>query len=349
MSPPEPVPRRHGRSAGTGREVTSREVARLAGVSQPTVSRALRGDLRVSAETRRRVLEAAAALDYVPSEIGRSLSTRATRRVGMLVTDLTNPFYPNLLAPLHDELERRGYRMVLFTERQDEISVVERLIDGSIDGVVLTTSLAASGLPYELMRRNRPFVFLNREVYGVEADACVVDNRLGARLAAEKLIQLGHRTIAAIFGPEETTTGREREAGLRESLAEHGVGLPGSLSRRGPFDFATGYRAMTELLREPVRPSAVFCANDVIAIGAYNAAHRAGLSIPADLTIIGFDDISMASWDVFRLTTVRHDLVAMARNAGNLLVDRIELPDRPVRRIVMEPSLTLRHTHAPPR
>ncbi|MFV2172716.1 LacI family DNA-binding transcriptional regulator [Actinomadura sp. LOL_016] len=328
--------------------ITSRDVARLAGVSQPTVSRALRGDVRVSAATRAKVREAAQALGYVPSEAGRSLSTRTSRRIGVLVTDLTNPFYPHLVGPLHDELGRLDYRMMLFTERTDEALAYERLLDRSIDGVVLATTTLGSDLPAELRRRGLPFVYLNREG-GTPGDAVVVDNRRGAGYAARELVGLGHERIAGIFGPEDTSTGRDREYGLRLALAEAGIGLPESRVRRGPFEFDTGYSGLTGLLAADEPPTAVFCGNDVIAIGALDAARRFGVRVPDDLTVIGFDDIPMAGWASFELTTVRYDLGEMAATAVRMLIDRItgKAGDEPAR-LVLEPEFVPRHTHAAP-
>ncbi|WP_404314528.1 LacI family DNA-binding transcriptional regulator [Prescottella equi] len=326
--------------------ITSRDVARLAGVSQPTVSRALRGDPRVAAETRERVESAVAALGYVPSEAGRSLVTRMTKRVGIVVSDLTNPFYPHLIGPLHDELELHGYRMMVFTERSDSEVSVEQLVDGSVDGVVLLTSSLGSTLPAELSRRRVPFVFLNRETGVGMGDAAVVDNELGGRLAARRLTELGHRRIAGIFGPETTSTGRDRELGFRLTLADSGIGLLPALTRRGPFEFETGYRAFAELLDVDPRPTAVFCGNDVIAIGALNAARARGVDVPGDVSVIGFDDIPMAGWEAFRLTTVGHDLDEMAAAAARLLVERLGpgCRDAAPKRVVMAPRLIERAT-----
>ncbi|TDD86844.1 LacI family transcriptional regulator [Actinomadura darangshiensis] len=327
--------------------ITSHDVARLAGVSQPTVSRALRGDKRVSEATRQRVVQAATALGYVPSEAGRSLSTRTTKRVGVMVTDLTNPFYPHLIGPLHDELERRGYRMMLFAERSESAAADERLLDRSIDGVVLATATVDTALPGELSRRGMPFVFLNREAAGAGNDAAVVDNEAGGRVVAEELVRLGHRDIAIIAGPQSTTTGRDRELGFRYALAEAGIGLPAGRVRRGPFGFETGYGNLAALLSQRPAPTAVFCGNDVIAIGALNAAMRDGVRVPDDLTLIGFDDLPMAGWESFDLSTVRYDLNAMATAAAGLLVERIEGADGldGNRRLVFPPVLVLRGTH----
>ena len=327
--------------------ITSHDVARLAGVSQATVSRALRDDHRVSEATRERVHQAAAALGYVPSEAGRSLSTRSTHRVGVVVTDLTNPFYPHLIGPLHDELERHGYRMMLFTERSETALDLERLLDRSIDGVVLTTAVLDSALPAELARRELPFVFLNRETGNDKADAAVVDNEAGGRLVAEEIVRLGHRDVGLIGGPSDTTTGRDREFGFRIGLSEAGVGLPQHSVRRGPFDYDTGYRGLLDLMSGDARPTAVFCGNDVIAIGAMNAALHLGIRVPEDVTLIGFDDLPMASWEAFNLTTVRHDLDGMATAAAELLVSRLkDGAERAPRRVTFAPKMILRGTHA---
>jgi len=329
--------------------ITSRDVARLAGVSQPTVSRALRGDPRVAAETRARVESAVAALGYVPSEAGRNLVTRTAKRIGIVVSDLTNPFYPHLIGPLHDALEDHGYRMMVFTERSDSQVPVGQLVDGSVDGVVLLTSDVGSALPAELSRRRLPFVFLNRESGPGVGDAAVVENDLGGRLAAKHLTGLEHRRIAGIFGPQTTSTGRDREMGFRLALADAGIGLSPELTHRGPFEFDTGHRAMRELLALPSPPTAVFCGNDVVAIGALNAALAAGVRVPDELSLIGFDDIPMASWEVFQLTTIGHDLDLMARSAAELLVERIkDNSTGPPRRIMSTPHVVERSTTAPP-
>jgi LacI family transcriptional regulator len=321
-------------------QATSHDVAALAGVSQPTVSRALRGDPRVAPATRARVQAAAAQLGYVPSERGRSLSTRRTSRVGVVVEDLSNPFYLELLDELHRELDARAVRMVVLTDAER----AEPLLDGSLDGAVLTTTLLDATLPFALQRRGFPFVLLNREPAGIEADACVADNEAGAHRIGAELAALGHRRIAALLGPANTSTGRAREAGFRRALAEAGVELPDARVRRGPFSFASGHRGLSELAGE--RPTAVFCANDVVALGALNAARGLGLGVPEQLSVVGFDDIAMAAWELFRLTTARQDVRAMCRTAARLLLARIEEPERPPERVVLPAALVPRGTHA---
>jgi LacI family transcriptional regulator len=307
------------RAAG---EVTSHDVARLAGVSQPTVSRALRDDPRVSLQTRERVRRAAETLNYVPSEIGRSLSTRSTRRVAM-VADLGNPLYPELMGPVHAALDQHGFRMMLFAEHAEATSAYDRLFDQSIDGVILTTTRLGSTLPTALARRRIPYVMLNRTIPGAENLSCVADNAGGARQVGVRFVTDGHRRIAGLLGPEETSTGRDRERGFRDALADAGVALPERYVWRNWFTYRSGYAGMKRLMAERPGPTAVFCANDHVAVGAINAAIELGMTVPGDVAIIGFDDLPVARWPIFGLTTVHVPFEAMSEAVVELLVKQM--------------------------
>lgn len=304
--------------------VTSHDVARLAGVSQPTVSRALRDSPKVSEITKQRVRQAASALGYVPSETGRALSSGRTRRIGLLLTDLENQFYPHVIAPIHHELESLGYQLVLQTESSDSGRVAERLLANALDGVLLATTSVDSVLPVRLRDRGVPFVYFNRTSEAVEADSATVEPGTGLRQVAERVIELGHRRVGAIFGPRNTSTAEQRETALREALAAAGVTIPNPLSVRGPFDFATGYDGARHLFGAVHPPTVIICGNDVVAFGALNAARESGVSVPAQVSVVGFDDLPAASWPLLQLTTVAFDLNAMARRAAALLVARIE-------------------------
>lgn len=318
--------------------VTSRDVAELAGVSQPTVSRALRPDGQVSKTTRRRVLDAVAQLGYVPSERGRSLATRTTRQIAM-VADLDNALYPHLVAPLHDALAAGGYRMVLLAERGEEIVSDERLLDGSVDGAVLTTSQVDSGLPAALAIRSVPFVELNRVAGSVSrrnrtsrsatggvilSDSVTADNGAGGRAVARLLLDAGHRRIGGLLGGGETSSARDREKGLRQELARVRVPLPEKRVVRCQFSEAGGRAAVAELLSRPgPPPTALACVTDMVAVGAINELAARGLSVPGDMAVVGFDDLPIASWPVFDLTTVHVDFAEMARRAADLLLSRV--------------------------
>lgn len=319
--------------------VTSRDVARVTGVSQPTVSRALRGKSGVSTETVARVRAAADALGYVPSEAGRTLSTRRTHCIGIVAGELTNPFYPELIEPMRVELERQGYRALLIPDADESPLEIDRLSDGTLDGVLLTTSTITSRIPDDLAQRGIPFVLVNRTVDGVISDRCTFDNASGAAAAARLLVARGHTRVGMICGSPDTSTGRDRERAFRAVMGDLGVPVKPDLVRHGPFSVETGYRGATELLAARVAPTAIFCGNDVIAVGAANALACAGGAALRDVTIIGFDDIAMASWDLFRITTLHGDIGMMARESVRLVLRRIEDPDAGFEDVILPTEL----------
>jgi LacI family transcriptional regulator len=336
--------------------VTSFEVAKAAGVSQPTVSRAMRDMPNISVATKERVRQVARQLGYVPSDAGRALSTRTTKRVAVVSAELTNPYYPELIEPLRVALGARGFRTVLVADAASDRLALDALTDGSYDGVVLTTALRKSSLPRDLAARQTPHVLVNRVVDHSDSLSCAIDNAAGARAVAELLVGLGHRRIASLQGPVSTSTGRERAAAFAAALRGYGLPQPRALTRRVPFHHDSACTAAYELLHRH-RPSAVACGNDVIAMGVLSAARRLRLSVPGDLTVVGFDDIPMSSWPLVALTTVHCDLKALAAAAIDLLDTAMretaagELAagggggeDRSVR---VTPHLVLRSTHGP--
>jgi LacI family transcriptional regulator len=321
----------------------------MAGVSQSTVSRALAGDKRITDTTKALVERAARDAGYVPHALGRSLARRSTASIGIVIGDLANPYYPYLLSPITEAIEAAGYRPILFLAQSDEKAVFMGMANGSIDGAVITTSSVTSELPLMLADRHVPVVLINRDVDGLEIDRCLVDNVGGGLSLAHELVALGHREIALIMGPREYSTSRDRERGFAEGLAESGITMNEDLVWRGAFTYESGYEGMQRLFDSGRSFSAVFCANDVIALGAYNAALARHVSVPGNLTLVGFDDIPLASWDAFQLTTMRYDAVQMGQIGVRLVLERIASPDLAARSVRLVPQLTLRHTHGPPR
>jgi LacI family transcriptional regulator len=328
--------------------ITSRDVARLAGVSQPTVSRALRDDPKVSEATKQRVREAAVALGYAPNAIGRALSVGRSTRVGLVVTDLENQFYAHVIAPMHHELERLGYELVLITESSESAPVAEHVTAHGLCGVVLATSTVESIVPVRLQDRGVPFVYFNRTSQGVQADAVTVDPENGVRELLTDVIGKGHTRIGAIFGPRNTSTGEQRENIVRTVLDEHGLGLAHRDVLHGPFDFRTGHEGLRTLLERGDPPTAVLCGNDVVALGALNAAAEIGVGVPGDVSIAGFDDLPTSRWALVRLSTVAYDLDEMSREAARLIVARVERPDAPVAHSVYPTHYVARATTAAP-
>jgi LacI family transcriptional regulator len=329
--------------------VTSRDIAREAGVSQPTVSRALRGDPRVAPATAALVHTTAHRLGYVPHAPAQTLITRRTGTIAIVVADITNPFYPELVEAIHDELSRAAYRTVLLNERTDARGVDTLMRAGVVDGAIVATATLDDRTRALLTGERAPIVQLVREVEGVGRDAVVSDNPGGAALAADLLARLGHRRIGQISGPPDTSTARDRDAGFAAALDRLGLARDPTLRRAGEFAHHTGHQGCLELLDLPEPPTAIFCGNDVIALGAIDAARRRGVQLPGELSIVGFDDISLAGWESFRLTTVRQPLAEMAHAAVRALLRRVETgDDDPPRRIVFPTEIIQRATTGPP-
>lgn len=329
------------------RKVTSFDVAREAGVSQPTVSRALRGMPGISPGTRRRVEEAAQRLEYVASDRGRVLSTARTRRVAVISEELSNPFYPELVEPIRRALASQGLRTVVLVDSDRESLDLGLLADGSYDGAILTTTRRNSPLPQELRGRRIPHVLVNRVTDEQGSHRCAVDNAGGVRAAAELLMSLGHRLVGAIQGPLAMSTSYQRHHALLEAVHSLPLVLSPAHVRFTEFSHDAGHAAAHDLLARADRPTAVVSGNDVIALGVLSAARELGLRVPDDLTVIGFDDIRMAAWPLIGLTTVRADLEAMAHSAVELLMEEMRQP-APRPHILTTPTrLVLRSTHAP--
>lgn len=326
---------------------TSHDVARLAGVSQATVSRALRSVPGTSSETIARVRSVAESLGYIPSDAGRALSTRRTMCIGVVAGELTNPFYPELLQPIREEVTSHGYRLLLIPDSPESPLTLERMADGTFDGAIVATAEVNSTLPRELAQRGTPVVLANRVAYGPSAtDTCAFDNASGAAECARLLVGLGHRNIGVIAGPRETSTGREREDAHLTTLNALGISLAPQFLVRGSFTFETGYQATLDLMTKQRKPTAILCGNDIIAIGACNALAHLGYEVGSDIAVVGFDDIQMASWDLYSLTTVRCDLRVLAAEAVRLILRRIESPDAPMLHSTIPTKLVQRSSTA---
>ena len=336
-----------------GLGVTSKDVAREANVSQPTVSRALGGDPRISAATRERVAEAARRLGYFPNVAARTLITNRTHTVGVVVGDVGNPFFAEQLNALYGELLRNGYRTILFQEGADHKEtgedVLPFLFGNALDGAIFTTGKLTAEAPKLLAEEGLPVVLLNRYIEGVSADRVTSDNAEGGRLAARRLAGLGHERIGVVLGPENTSTSRDRERGFTAGLKESGLNVPEELRRVGLYSIESGHRLCSELLDLQRPPTAVFCGNDVIALGALNAAAAAGASVPEGLSVMGFDDLPPAAWEITNLTTIHQPIARMAEAAARMLVERIEGSyNGPPRDKVFPVSLAERNSTAPP-
>lgn len=312
------------------------------------MSRALSGDPRITSATREKVQRAASEIGYIPRAPGRNLVRRQTMQVAVVVADLTNPYYPSLVNAISRELESRGYRAVLFVEGEDEPEMIQALANGSVDGVVLTSSHLDSVVPDRLLDLGMPIVLVNRYVDGVDADCCVMDNYTGARRIGDFLAGLGHTKFAIVGGPINSSTARDRERGVLDSLRDRGIDAGEVPVLRGTYTYETGRTSMLELLDGGTEFTALICGNDIVAIGALDAAFSRGVRVPTEHTVVGFDDMPMASWSWTNLTTVRQDATALGQHAVRMLLERLADPALPTRRVELGTELVLRGTHSAP-
>lgn len=305
--------------------LTSKDIARAANVSQATVSRVLSGNPNVQAEKRERVLAVIRELNYRPNGMARAMRTNRTGNIGVVVSRLANPLYPEMLQILGQRLTEVGLRMMVWnTDETDEGAAASALRESLVDGVIMTTATALSTPLYEAMMLNAPVVLIHRVVDGWPCDQVMSDNAKGAATVAEYVVKGDRKRIGLIEGLPLASTIRARQTAFRTRLDELNCPLDPSLSIRvDSFSHKTGFDAASYLLDLAQPPDVLFCVNDVIALGARDAARARGVDVPGKLWIIGYDDIEMAAWPAFDLTTVRQPLKQMAQEAVALLRDRI--------------------------
>ena len=304
-----------------------REVAQLSGVSIATVSRVLNGSAPVREETRQRVLERVRELDYVPNGAARTLVRRRSQVIGVVINtgdahpDLKHPFFGEVLVGLRQALGASHYDLLLFTARE---GFLHRAVHHQLDGLVLMGVDRRDPDLRGALERGIPAMNVDLDVSGRRAGYVMSDNVGGARLATRHLIELGHVRIATITGLSNTKPAIDRLRGYREELAAHRLSYRSTYVRKGDFYSASGHEQTHRLLALQRPPTAIFAASDEMAIGAVSAIHEAGISVPGDVSVIGFDDIDSASLLRPPLTTIRQNKTALGRVAGDSLIRLID-------------------------
>jgi LacI family transcriptional regulator len=327
--------------------VTSRDVARLAGVSQATVSRVIQGRSNVLPATRERVESALKDLEYVPNAMARAMRTQRSGIVGVVVARLTNPFFPQLLDGLREALSDAGKMMFLWSsDGQGDRAVLAAFKGMSLDSVIFTTAQSDSRALFEAIELEVPMVLINRSIEWVRCDQITSDNASGGATVAEYFVENGRTRVGLVGGDPRTSTGMERSLGFTSKMEELGHPLPASMNHTCDFTHEAGMLAAQAMLRDKTPPSAIFCANDLLAFGALSAAAADGLRVPDDLWVVGYDDIDMASWPIFDLSTIRQPTTDMARAAVAALVERAEDPSRPFRHMRFASELIVRGSTA---
>ena len=306
------------------RAPTSYDVAKLASVSQSAVSRCFRSGGSLSDDKRRRIQQAALQLGYQPNAIASGLITKRSNLIAVIISNLTNLYYPEVLAELSHRLNAKGVRVLLFAlQCESEVdAALDQIWRYRVDGAISAARL--SGAQVRAFARHRvPVVLYNRFVEGEDVASVCCDSVGGERLLVDRLVAAGHRTFGIIAGPEDSFVGNQRVRGAVARLADHGITaqvVPGAFDHESG---AAGLRA----LAAAAQPDAVICANDLMALGAIDAArHEFGLTLPDDLSIVGFDGVGPAAWQSYRLTTIRQPVRRMTEAAVLMLMERIEAP-----------------------
>lgn len=331
---------------------TSNDVAKLAGVSQSTVSRAFKTDTSMAEETRQKVLSAAQKLSYVPNLFARGLTTQRSNIVAIVIGDLKNAFYTESLAAFSRELQRRGKHLLLFSvsEGAETDDAVRQILEYQVDGIILTAANASMRSAQLCLNRAIPVVTFNRYVPGLQVNSVYCDNIEGGRLITQALLKAGARSFAVIYGEKEATTNRDRLTGFHAALDQADISREKVRLVLGDYTYNGAHRATLEAFADGQRYDAVLCLNDVMALGAIDALkHGIGLRIPEDVMVGGFDDIPEAARAPYDLTTIRQPMNEMVIEALDLLgLGPEQLPSTAMMRI-LPGALILRGTTRPPR
>jgi LacI family transcriptional regulator len=341
--------------AGGRGSVTIRDVARLAKVHPGTVSRALNVETRalVNPETAERVIKAADELGYRPNRIARGLKTSRSHTIGVLIPDITNPLFPPILRGIEDRLDEAGYTSLIVNTDNDperERTHLQAMRARQVDGFISATARLDRELLAELGGEGTPLVLVNRSLEDGSVPSVTVNDRRGIGLAVEHVTALGHERIGHVAGPQNLSTGHRRRLGFIDAISAIGLGAAAENIRYGAlFTEEEGARACGELLDADGELTAIVAANDLLAIGCYDALEERGLRCPEDISIVGFNDMPFVARLRPALTSVRVPQREIGQVAAELLLERLIGGDEAASEILLDATLIVRDSTAPPR
>jgi LacI family transcriptional regulator len=307
-------------------KVTIREVALASGVARSTVSKALAGKAYVRPETKIRVIEAARRLGYRASSLARGLRLQQTWSVGLLLADVSNPFFPDIVRGIEDLLWSREFNLIVCNtdyRKDKEAAYLQHLLDRQLDGLILASTASDSDEVLRLQEQGTPFVMLNRRHKSVSTDYVGMDNEGGVRATIAHLHGLGHRRIGFIKGRADSSAAEERLQGYRAAMRAFGLAVEDRHVTQGDYSIESGREAAAHFLRAGELPTAIVSANDFMAFGAMGMFAGAGIAVPDRISITGFDDIFVSALPEIDLTTVRPNSRQLGASAAELLLERI--------------------------
>ncbi len=321
------------------------DVANFAGVSPATVSRVLNNYPHISDEVRRAVQDAITHLSYEPNRVAQRLRATRSKLIGIIVTDITNPFFNMIMSSIESVFFDKGLSVLMSNTTanpQKELDYLTMMENEEVAGLVIAPTSENVDRIAEMAASGLPIVVIDRRLSNAQVDMVLADNLSGAQAAVEHLINLGHRRIGHIGGRMRLTSGRERYLGYKQAMEKHNLPVPEGWVRFGDHRDESGYIHALELLDENDPPTAWFIANNMMTLGALNALHDRGKRIPEDVAIVGFDDMPWAVSLNPPLTVVSQPTLEIGNRAANMLLERIEQPDLPPRTEILETKLVVR-------
>jgi DNA-binding LacI/PurR family transcriptional regulator len=327
------------------------DVAKLAEVSTATVSRVINSPEAVRDQTRKKVIRAMKICNYKYNALARGFATKQSNTIGLIIPNINNPVFADSTQGVQDCADKRKVQVILgnsYYQYDQEEKLVNTLREKQVDGLIITTTKLKGAVLKTLLDEDFPFVLLFSTIKGGPMSAVGVDNYRGGYRATEHLVTLGHRRIGMVAGSFSITDrSYHRWHGYRMCLRDHGISYDKELLVQTDYSLESGRDAVKKLLALKDQPSAVFCSNDYIALGAMKGARELGLNLPSDLSIVGFDDMQTASYLVPALTTIRQPAYEIGEIATELLFQRMETPTKPVQRM-LESSLIIRESTTAP-
>ena len=333
-------------------KATIKDIAKEAGISYSAVSRALNGLKGVSEETRERVKKIADDLEYFPNAVARGLVQQKTGTLGLIIPDITNPFYPELARSVEEKASKAGYNTFLCNTNYDlekEESYLMDLIEKRVDGIIIAPVSSRSNLMEERKRLPVPCVYLGNAPENTKYSYVITDSIRGGYLAGRTLIEKGYKTIGFIGGTDGGSSVDERFKGFQDAMDRYNIPINENYIRLENWRRETGYEIMEQMINSGDYPEAVAAGNDFLALGIIQKIKEKGLKVPDDIAVIGFDDIPHASWPEINLSTIRQPKILMGETAVDLLLEQIKVENNEAAgagavRVILDPQLILRGT-----
>jgi len=330
-------------------KITIKEIALLANVSTATVSKVVNHkDDNISEATRQRVLDIIDEYNYVPNRIASSMITKKTNTIGLIIPDITNPFFPEVARGVEDFANKAGYQVVLCNsdnEPRKEVAYIAMLQEQMVDGIIFTSSSLRKKVSKEFIRMQIPVITVDREIDGLQTRGKItVDNITGAYKGVSYMIERGYKKILHLSGPLTSKPSMDRLEGYKKALAEHDFTFEPALFYEGNYTSEWGYLGVKSAINDHIDFDGIFCGNDMIAIGAIKGLKECGLRVPEDVGILGFDNIYIASVVTPNLTTVSQPNYQMGYKAAEMLIHMIKYPMTPVSGVELKTELIIRES-----